>query len=220
MNGRVLHFGKTAHQAVESLLPWFVNGTLDDRERRRVEEHLQECPRCQRDVEWLRAFGSAYAASDVAPACGASWDQLRARIAPASPTWRRPLAALSASGLAALVRAWAPWAAAAQFILILGMGSLLLSNSGPISGDYRTLSAASETGPASASLAVKFDPRIAGGEVTRILQRAGVRIVDGPTATDAYVLAVSAERAAGVVRQLRAEPAVVFVERMEMPDPK
>ncbi|MGB0908963.1 MAG: anti-sigma factor family protein [Nitrospirales bacterium] len=38
----------------EELLPWFVNGTLSDKERQVVEEHLQYCPLCQQEITLLQ----------------------------------------------------------------------------------------------------------------------------------------------------------------------
>ena len=38
------------HGNVEKLLPWYVNKTLDERERARVERHLETCTACQENV--------------------------------------------------------------------------------------------------------------------------------------------------------------------------
>ena len=46
MSGRVLRFDDPEHEAVEALLPWFVNGTLDVDECSLVERHLKDCTRC------------------------------------------------------------------------------------------------------------------------------------------------------------------------------
>lgn len=34
------------HRKILELLPWYVNGTLAERERSELEHHLHECPRC------------------------------------------------------------------------------------------------------------------------------------------------------------------------------
>jgi len=41
------------HQKVQELLPWFVNGTLNERDQSMVNEHLQRCNECRQDVENL-----------------------------------------------------------------------------------------------------------------------------------------------------------------------
>lgn len=215
MNGRVLKFVKTDHQAVEAVLPWFVNGTLGDAERHQVEEHLQNCVRCQREVEWLRAVHVSYADSDAALACEQSWRQLRMRLASAPTLWQRLLARLRYHKVPRRVQTWAPWVAALEFVLILVIGGVLVSDPDR-SGRYRALAAASASAAASARLVVMFDSRSTAAETTRTLHQAGARIIDGPTATDAYVLSVPIERWARVVQQLRTEPAVVFVEPLDM----
>lgn len=59
MSGRVLHFESPAHREIDALLPWYVNRTLTDDEYGRVEAHLSECARCQRELDWLCELRSA-----------------------------------------------------------------------------------------------------------------------------------------------------------------
>ncbi len=42
------------------LLPWYLNDTLSDEDRRRVEEHLQDCVSCQRELERTSFAGAAF----------------------------------------------------------------------------------------------------------------------------------------------------------------
>jgi hypothetical protein len=42
------------HQRIWEMLPWFVNGTLSDAERARVEDHTEVCRRCRDEVETCR----------------------------------------------------------------------------------------------------------------------------------------------------------------------
>lgn len=39
------------HQAIALLIPWYVNGTLNENETDRVSEHVSECARCAAAVE-------------------------------------------------------------------------------------------------------------------------------------------------------------------------
>lgn len=49
-----------SHQiAVAELLPFYVNGTLDDGDRARVEAELETCARCAQDVHELRRLSDA-----------------------------------------------------------------------------------------------------------------------------------------------------------------
>ena len=45
---------------VTEILPWFVNGTLDDQERRGVEEHLGSCEGCRQELEDTHFAGSVF----------------------------------------------------------------------------------------------------------------------------------------------------------------
>jgi Putative zinc-finger len=39
------------HREIDLLLPWYVNGSLDEPERERVRLHVQECHLCQQEVQ-------------------------------------------------------------------------------------------------------------------------------------------------------------------------
>ena len=45
---------KGDHEAVDELLPWFVNGSLGDREEHRVLTHLRECAECRAERDRLQ----------------------------------------------------------------------------------------------------------------------------------------------------------------------
>ena len=57
-----------------------------------------------------------------------------------------------------------------------------------------------------------FDPAITEAELRRVVTGAGARIVDGPTATHAFVLEVPAAQSGEAVQRLRAERMVRFAE--------
>ena len=43
---------------LKSLLPWYLNRTLSAEEAKKVEAHLKECPKCQKELEELRWLSS------------------------------------------------------------------------------------------------------------------------------------------------------------------
>jgi len=45
---------------VTEVLPWFLNGSLDAGERRDVEEHLESCERCRRELADTRFAGAVF----------------------------------------------------------------------------------------------------------------------------------------------------------------
>ncbi len=171
MAGGVIRFDAAAHKVADVLLPWFVNGTLKGEELDFVQRHVDECPRCQHEVAWLR--------------------ELQPRGA----------------------RRWWPWATAAQFAVIIALGTLLLS--GPEAPAlYRTLGASNAAAPTTGTLVVVFESATTEAEVRRILRSAGARIVDGPTQANAYVLDVPSGQTERAAQAIRGERAAVLVERL------
>jgi anti-sigma factor RsiW len=211
MSGRVLPFDPAAHKVADVLLPWFVNGTLEKDELAFVQQHLGECVRCQREVQWLRELRAACVDGEAAPGASPVFRNLRRQLD--EPRARRGKGA-------SLYRFWRrapPWsrcAMAAELVLIVALGTVLLP---PTDGLplYRTLGAQSAAAPTAGSLVVVFDPTTPESELRRMLRKAGARVADGPTQTNAYVLKVAAERGVEAVQALRAEPAVVLVEQLD-----
>ena len=50
MSGQVLPLKGSEHSAVDALLPFYVNGTLQGGELDRVKQHLEGCEECRRSV--------------------------------------------------------------------------------------------------------------------------------------------------------------------------
>jgi hypothetical protein len=64
----------TCRDNIAELLPWFVNGTLSEEERRKVERHLEVCPLCRdslKALEWfsesMRTYASILPAEHIDP---------------------------------------------------------------------------------------------------------------------------------------------------------
>jgi len=212
MSGQVLGFVRSAHQNAFELLPWFVNGTLDQAEHTSVERHLQECAACRRELEWLCQLSSAYAESEPAVDC----ERALARIAPelqpqgagrGPQSWPDRLRSLLDGNAA-----WLRFAVAMQFGVIVALGWVLAIRA-PAS--YHGLGAAPAR--SSGSIIVVFDPSARESEVRRLLREAGVRVVDGPTASNGYVLDVTddAHTVAGALARLRGDPAVMLAEPLQ-----
>lgn len=213
MGGRILKFGVTAHQGSDMLLPWFVNGTLVGEELERVERHLRECARCQREVEWLRELQAAYSGDEMALDAAASLQKLRSRLDTPNRGWRLLSQWHDLRRVLRQMQPWTRWTVAVEFAVIFVLGALLLSPGKP-AALYRTLGAADVAQPALGSLVVVFNPRTTEVELRRILRANGARVVDGPTAANAYVLEVPAGQQATVQQALRQEHVVELVERL------
>ena len=201
------------HLRVGHLLPWLLGGTLEDADIALIEAHLPTCPQCQADLDWQRLL------RDAAPALDAGFDADRAlakllpRLGPQAPRaprigvldrWRAALAGHSA---------WLRWSAAAQLVLI-GALALMLVRPAPDGADYRALGAAPR---AQDQLVLVFKPDTPEREMRRILRASGARLVDGPTAADAYVLALPTAQASAALARLRAESAVTLAQPLSLP---
>ena len=214
----VVRLDAERHRAVQALLPWHAAQTLDAHNRERVEAHLAECPRCQADLAFERRLQAAH--GSVGGATGhdieADWARLAARLDAPAP--RR------GAGLRSGVARWrARWSALgtglrgvllAQCALIAALGVALLLSM-PFAGVYRALGAA----PANAqgNLLVMFRAGASEAQLRAALQAAGARIVDGPTAAGAWVLAVPVARKAAALETLRAQPTVRLAEPLAEP---
>jgi hypothetical protein len=189
-----------AHQAMQELLPWFVNGTLSGEQLAMVGDHLLGCAQCRQDVEWQRSVAAAGPAApelDMERALGRLMPRLEARAAPQRrPSW--------------FARGWMPWALAGQGALIAVLAAVMVAAPDTRQPDYRVLGA----GPATAAgnMVVAFRPEATLADLQRLTRANGARIVDGPTVTGAYVLEVDAARQAQVAAAFKADPAVLLAE--------
>jgi len=212
MSGRILSFGKSPHQKVQELLPWFLNGTLEADDVAQVEEHLQSCPACRSELQCLQVLRSTYVDTELAPDAEAALARLRPRLEESAPA-SRPRTGGPSRARPAQIPSWLGLALAAQFALILGLGWKVLQPDAAL--EYHALSSAATAEHAAGSLVVVFNPAASQREVARILHRSGGRVVDGPTESNGFVLAVASGNLKDALTRLRAEPAVVLAEPLE-----
>jgi anti-sigma factor RsiW len=203
-----LHVGP--HQQVQELLPWYVNGTLDDADRAQVEAHLADCAECRAELAHERPLAREVAAMPVGVAH--DWAAMRARIdaapaptrlAPPVPFVRRkvPVSWMLATPLAA--------AAAFAFAVMLVPGQ----QPGAPGVTYRALGSApvAQTGNA----LVMFTPEARDADIRAALTSAGARVVDGPTASGAWVVRVAPDNRDKSLATLRNLSAVTLAEPVD-----
>ena len=204
MTARIIAIDSDEHRAVQSLLPWFTNGTLDDDELKRVREHIAQCPRCEADAQAQQALHAAAAATAVPPLdVDSGWAALRARIAPQRPLRRAPPSGWSRLG-------W-PMLAGAQAIAVLVLAVVVVTRSVPQGPQYQALGSGS---PAAANAIVLFQPSASEAQIRQALRASHARIVDGPTVMDAWLVQLPSGSPRELAR-LRADPAVSRVESLQ-----
>jgi hypothetical protein len=223
VSGRILSFIKSPHQKVQELLPWFLNGTLEHDDATLVEEHLRSCAGCRSELDCLRVLQSTYAQSELAPDAEAALARLRPRLTepaagsrPRRPARGAPPRTAATPGWQVAIPAWMKVALATQFVLLFGLGWTVLQ-SGRLAPEYHGLSASGGPQHAAGNVVVVFDQGAPQREVARILRAAGGRVVDGPTESNGFVLAVADGDLKAALARLRAEPGVVLAEPLQAP---
>jgi hypothetical protein len=209
--GEIIPLGGDRHFDMKSLLPWYVNGSLDREESAEVEAHLAECAECRAELALERSLNVQMTNLPLDVEQG--WATLRQRLEqraskPSALTQlkasfdflRRPVAV-----------GWALAAPAACFAFVVGAASIFVTHTD--NGPYHTLG--SPRPAARGSLVVVFKPTTSEQELREILRRSGARLVDGPTAADAYVLQIRAGGLTEALSQLRADSHVVLAEPID-----
>ena len=215
--GNVIPLAGDRHQQVQSLLPWYVNGTLAEDEAAAVEAHLAECDECRADLKTELALGREVAVASIDVDQG--WTAMRDRIegagqAPATPPLPENVVPMPRKPL---LRRSIPigWAAAAQAAaLALVVGGVQLTRPEP-THVYHTLGSA--PAPAAGNVIVIFRPDTTERAMRALFTRNGASLVGGPTPSDAYVLHVDAARRADALAALRTDHNVVLAEPIDAP---
>jgi hypothetical protein len=180
------------HQEVSALIPWYVNDTLADSERQRVDAHVGSCAVCRDDLaEHKRLFEgiNAQPAVDYMPV--ASLKRLQARLDVAqAQTGLPPIAPLEPGRRDA---PWPGWMAASIAAMAVAIGLLAadrwvqfeIRTTQP---NYRTVTT-SIPRPQGEVIRAVFSPNITLVELQTILDEAQLKIISGPTEAGVYSLA-------------------------------
>jgi len=203
------------HLATEALLPWLLNDTLTSDERCQVEAHLRSCAQCSAELAQQKQLHSRYnGAVTLGPALDvdAAFARLSPRLddqpvrSPRRPLWtRQPVR-------------WWQFGVAVQMGVILTLASALLLQFKPTTQSeedtaaYRGLATTGQR--AIGDALVLFDPNASVAQARATLQRAGARIVDGPTASGAFLVRFDGEPTAAMLAALRSDPAIVRVHSL------
>lgn len=206
MNLRIFRGSDPVHRTTLELLPWYLNGTLTGGERAQVEAHLSACLPCRRELEAQRALQSAVSALPQHPELSRALAHAHAQLDAAE----RGLFGRLWDSSHPLLRG----ALAVQLAVIVALAAVLAMQ--PPAG-YRTLSA--QTGAQQPTgVAVIFNDGRSEQEVRDLLTQLGARIVDGPTETGAYTLAVDAPRRDSTITALREHAAVKLALPVSLPE--
>jgi hypothetical protein len=175
---------------IEALLPWYVTGRLDARERARVERYVHEHPEVQAHLALAREESDAtVTANEAIKAPGrAAFDRLMASVA-AAP--RRQSLGVAFGNLANRFSDWiaglAPpqlaLAAAVAALLVMlqaaAIGALVMERAG--APTYQTAGGGETTGEG-IELLVGFADTATMGDIAALLKQLDAVVIDGPRA--------------------------------------
>ena len=197
------------HRQVQELLPWFVTGRLSNADLAQVSAHVATCDACRAELEAERALNEGVAKLPIDVDLG--WAALRRRVESGSTRERAwPRARRLVRQVVERPRA-AVFLVAAQVALLVAAIAILPGLPRPT--PYHALAAASA--PAAGNMIVMFRPDTNAADMTALLADSGARIVDGPTVTGAFVLAVPPARRPVVLASLRTRPALTMAEPLD-----
>jgi hypothetical protein len=207
---RIISLNGDDHREVQHLLPWYVTGTLDGADTARVEAHLGVCPTCQAELGQEQRLSAEVAGLPLGAEQG--WARMLRRL-DAAVVERRPAAGARRPLFRGWTRGtpWLQWALAAQVVLILGVGGLILREAQP--ARYHVLGA--QPASAAGNIVVIFRPDASEKDMRELMKENAARLVDGPTASSAYVLRVSSDRRAAALKTLRDSAHVVLAEPVD-----
>jgi hypothetical protein len=197
------------HKHAWDLIPWYVNGTVSDSKRDGLAFHFEQCSQCRDEVEIQRALMQGMKTrQQVESMPHASLQKLMQRI-DAAPEPQRPAVTRPARALR-----WLTAAVVLQALMLGVLATLLLrSPRGEIPALYQTVSSPAPAAGA-ASVRAVFSPDMTLGELQALLERAHLRIVNGPSPDGVYTLATSSagDDPRQALLTLRAHPAARFAE--------
>jgi hypothetical protein len=206
--GRILPFTGDPHRETRDLMPWLLSGRLDSEEQARVEAHLAMCDECSRELTAERELADAVAELPIATGIG--WSAMRDRLdaaarqaalMPAPPTRRR----FTMRQIGVFV--------AAQAALLAAAVSITLRTAAPVA-PYHALGSP-PVAAAPGNVIVVFRPDARESDMRRLLEHSDARLVDGPTAANAYVLRIPDAERTEALSRLRNDAAVVLAEPLD-----
>ncbi len=217
------------HRQMWELLPWYVNGTLEEDERTTVDQHLKRCELCRKEAERCTQIATTVRHADDVPASSASHQFARLMAEIDTPKELEPSQGRGGhgllTGLHTLIGRMSPgvrWILAAQGALILVLsGVLIWQVLPPPEPAYRTLSGtgAPQT-QAVMRMRVIFAADTLESQIRTLLLELDGRIVNGPSPIGAYTVEFLlsgdfSETADSLPEQIREHPGVTLAEPIE-----
>ncbi|MCX4192333.1 anti-sigma factor family protein [Methylophaga sp. OBS1] len=183
-----------SREEVELLLPFYLNGTLDESEKQQVEQAFENHPALEEELNFLRELKTEVQAMPMA------------NNSPGEMGLKRLQRQLAAKPMTdAQVSSRWRWAAVAASFLLVVQTSVMILTPGPAgyqqAGEQQT----------SPLIQVSFKPETTEAEIRQLLLQYQLSIVEGPSALGFYKLSVM-DDARVTAEQLQQQPIIDFVQ--------
>jgi anti-sigma-K factor RskA len=193
-----------ADESIKFLVPLYVRGLLDGREKAEFERALAERPELGAEVRKWRLIGDAYGALEAGLPQPSPW------------IYSRITGKLQETGGRSLFQRLMPAARlsyaliSVQLVIIIALGVYVMN----LRTEYRTLSAPSTATDEMVRINVVFAGDASEAEIRRLLTELNGRIIDGPYSSGLYVIGIVPEmELEGALNRLRADRIVMKAER-------
>ncbi|MDD5272297.1 MAG: zf-HC2 domain-containing protein [Methylovulum sp.] len=213
-----------SHEALQLLLPWYLENTLDTAEQQQMEQHLQTCLLCRRELLAIDQLATAVrqpTALDVA--ADTSFAAIREKLAP--PVQPIAYPATDTGGTRRLYLAWRkhlpaaigpigkPLALAAAITLAVLPLHLQERDNQPTVG-YQTLSASRPNLAPGLKLHVVFAQNLPENRIKDMLAAIGGQLLGNPNSVGAYTVQLppATPDASAALAFLRNSPDVLLAE--------
>lgn len=210
------------HRQTHELLPWFLNGTLDESETAQVKAHLAQCAECREELAFEQRIGAEMPECPPALDAETGWAAMLHRLkAPSAPASETPAPASDGNVVAFRSRAflrrsvplgWAVAAQAAAIVLMVGIYHVRTPNS-PSEAEYHTLASPSASGPG--NMLAMFRPDLREADLRRILLANRAELVGGPNVSGAYLLRVDPKTIDATLSRMRLDPQVTMAQPID-----
>jgi anti-sigma factor RsiW len=203
---KIIRFGGDHHRQTQQSLPWYVMDQLDAHERTEVEAHLADCAACRRDLETERELAAQIV--NLPLDADASWAAVRGRIRPRNP----PPTFQNLRGRLSHIRApnRLGWLVAGQALVVAAGYVAFVTLPQRVPAEYHALSA--QPAYNAGNVIAIFRPDISEQQFRTALIGHRARVVDGPTASGAYVLRVPESERPAILAELQQSKDVVLAQ--------
>ncbi len=188
----------TDHKEIRELIPWFVNGTLNESEQSLLDAHVRECDECRREVEDLVRLSSKF-----------GWPQ---EVIELQDSGRAAAAdfveALPETGAAGARPAWA----VPVLVTICVAVAATLTTMIPPQDEFRTRSTKPGVVVAAPVVQVVFQERATEKAIRETLLAGGNVVLSGPSTLGVYRVAVTSGESDAYIARLERNPDVIFAE--------